>query len=197
MIRVKTLLTRTDKIRHDRKKKHPVIAKINKATLAMDESGLFMLLTGRSADLLTHKTLHGSRRKVYGVLAKLYFDDDGKTIKNPRCFCHCGCDDFKFRSEVALAIRGSSVIVNSNGAFPKITNPTARPQLCKHMLAFLEKCMNYVNKNKNIKTSGISKDVKSDRELVDALRSERKSPPNLKRMFHNYFGQSRISATRM
>lgn len=196
MLRLKTLLFRTSKDRHDRKRKHPVISKINKASLAMDGSGLFVLFTGKSVDLKSHRErLRG--RGPYAMLAKLYFDDeDGKKMQNPKCFIHCSCDDFKFRSEVALAIRGSSAIVYSNGMMPKITNPNSVPHVCKHSLAFLEKCVAYLARNKDIPASKTPKAIKSDRELIESLHKPRTSAPDVRRMFRNYFANHSITGTR-
>lgn len=52
----------------------------------------------------------------------------------------CDCEDFKFRFAWAIAQRGSSrtgsqSLNKSNGKAPKITNPSGRPSLCKHLLA--------------------------------------------------------------
>lgn len=51
-----------------------------------------------------------------------------------KVWCWCSCDNFKFTSEVALAKKGSSTIVQSNGAPPKITNPKREPRVCKHLV---------------------------------------------------------------
>jgi hypothetical protein len=40
------------------------------------------------------------------------------------------CEHFLFNDEVALTRYGSSTVVNSNGAYPKITNPQLRPSIC-------------------------------------------------------------------
>jgi hypothetical protein len=56
---------------------------------------------------------------------------------NTRCWCWCSCPYFKFNCEVALASKGSSVVVQSNGQRPRFTNPTEDPRVCKHvMMAF-------------------------------------------------------------
>jgi hypothetical protein len=96
-----------------------------------DERGAFYLVKGLAIDPTT-------TRKNYRQITKIYLDKSNKVPLNPKVFVWCGCAWFKYHCEVALAIRGSSYIVSSNGALPKITNPTARPQVCKHALAFLK-----------------------------------------------------------
>jgi hypothetical protein len=49
-----------------------------------------------------------------------------------RCWVWCNCPYFKYHCEVALAHRGSSSIINSNGAPPVFTNPRQIPLICKH-----------------------------------------------------------------
>lgn len=51
---------------------------------------------------------------------------------------HCSCPYFTYYLEVALKLKGSSDIYDSNGARPRITNPTLRPYLCKHLVAALD-----------------------------------------------------------
>lgn len=50
------------------------------------------------------------------------------------CWVHCDCEYFLYNLEVALAARGSSNVITSNGNFPKVRNPRMRPYLCKHLL---------------------------------------------------------------
>jgi len=45
---------------------------------------------------------------------------------------HCSCEYFTYYIEVALAARGSSTVLDSNGNFPRIRNPKFVPHLCKH-----------------------------------------------------------------
>ncbi len=47
----------------------------------------------------------------------------------------CTCEDFKYRCEYALAYRGYSIILHSNGEPPVIKNPRLSPFLCKHIIA--------------------------------------------------------------
>lgn len=194
MLRLKTLLTRTPTNRHQRKIRNPVIAKVTKSTLAMDEGGLFLLMHGKAVDLKHAREL-GS--KPHLQVAKLYFDDQNvKKMTNPKTFVWCACKDFTFRCEVALAIRGSSVVVYSNGALPKSTNPNAVPQLCSHCLAFLEKCVLETKKASTVNETQQPKLVGSDRELIEGLKRPTGQHPNLKRMFKNYFASAGISSTR-
>ena len=46
----------------------------------------------------------------------------------------CDCGFFLYRCEVALARRGSSSIVYSNGKRPVHTNPRMVPYVCKHAI---------------------------------------------------------------
>lgn len=49
----------------------------------------------------------------------------------------CSCGDHLFRAEVALSYRNAADIIYSNGNFPIETNPTLKPQVCKHILKCL------------------------------------------------------------
>lgn len=51
-----------------------------------------------------------------------------------RVWCSCNCPMFLYYLEVALTLRGSSSILYSNGRVPKITNPSMKPSLCKHLI---------------------------------------------------------------
>ena len=56
---------------------------------------------------------------------------------NTRCWAWCSCPYFLYNCEVALASKGSSVVVQSNGQRPRFTNPNEDGRLCKHVvLAF-------------------------------------------------------------
>lgn len=191
MLRLKTLLSRTPANRFARKRRHPVIAKVTKSVLAMDDGGMFMLMHGKSADI-QHMREHKSKGPHLQV-AKIYMDEDGK-ITNPKTFVWCDCQDFTYRCEVALALRGSSAVVNSNGALPKHTNPNAVPMLCSHGLAFLEKCLVAAKAPKPSTVDKLPKTIRSDRELIESLRRPQAQHPNLKRMFKDYFAQASIQA---
>lgn len=111
----------------------PCRARISSATMNADGFGVYHLFKGRVIDPTTTRT-------PYPQIVKMYTDRRGNIPENPKIFCWCGCAWFKYNCEVALAIRGSSAIISTNGALPKITNPTSRPQVCKHMLTFLKSC---------------------------------------------------------
>lgn len=49
--------------------------------------------------------------------------------------CSCECKDFVFRQEYALAQSENSMIKNSNGKYPDVTNPDLKKYVCKHILA--------------------------------------------------------------
>jgi hypothetical protein len=50
-----------------------------------------------------------------------------------RVWCWCSCPYFKYHCEVALAHKGSSSVVQSNGQRPRFTNPKMHPRVCKHV----------------------------------------------------------------
>ena len=52
---------------------------------------------------------------------------------NTRVWCWCSCPYFKYHCEVALARKGSSSVVQSNGQRPRFTNPRLEPRVCKHV----------------------------------------------------------------
>lgn len=92
--------------------------------MSFDEHGEFKLIMGVSKD-------HDSR-VPHVWTAKIYGE-----ARNPRseAWVHCNCEYFLFNCEVALAVQGSSTVVNSNGKRPKITNPSMKPKICKHLVA--------------------------------------------------------------
>lgn len=49
-------------------------------------------------------------------------------------WCWCSCPYFKYHCEVALAKKGSSSVVQSNGQRPRHTNPRLEPRVCKHTI---------------------------------------------------------------
>lgn len=49
----------------------------------------------------------------------------------------CNCPYFKYHCEVALAHKGSSTVVHSNGQRPRFTNPGLEPRVCKHVYLLL------------------------------------------------------------
>jgi hypothetical protein len=128
MVRISTMLHRTPAKIH--RNSQNCRAKITMATMEADSQGAYVFVKSIVIDPTTTRTNHR-------VLAKLYVDKKtGKPPKDPKCWVHCSCGYFKFFSETALCLVGSSSIINSNGALPKITNSTAKPSTCKHCLAF-------------------------------------------------------------
>lgn len=128
MIHLVTILQRTPGNIH--RNSQNCRAKVTSSVINSDAGGEHFLVKGLAMDPTTTKT-------NYRLVAKLYLNKNDELPNNPKVFVWCGCPWFKYFCEVALAIRGSSYIINSNGALPKITNPTAKPQVCKHCLAFL------------------------------------------------------------
>lgn len=77
---------------------------------------------------------NGPRRvtiKAYG--------DPRKNIFQRSTWVTCSCPWFLFFCEYALAKRGSSDIINSNGKPPIITNPRQWPYICKHVIAITQR----------------------------------------------------------
>ena len=77
--------------------------------------------------------------RMYDVLIKQYATkresfQRGFTPQK-RTWVHCSCPFFLFTCEVALARRGSSAVVNSNGKPPRKRNPRMVPLMCKHLAA--------------------------------------------------------------
>ncbi len=114
------------------------VARITSAEVFLDDNGAFKFMQGHVVDPPAPGPWPGSRGP-YTVIAKLYMSETKEAVENPKVFIWCDCEYFKFHCETSLAIRGSSAIINSNGALPKVTNPGGRPQVCKHCLAFLRK----------------------------------------------------------
>ena len=68
------------------------------------------------------------------VIVRLYHSIAGGGMQDRPVWVHCSCEWFTYNSEYAFALAGSSDIINSNGDWPKIRNPKARPYLCKHLV---------------------------------------------------------------
>jgi hypothetical protein len=145
--------------------------RITSSTMNADDNGSYYFVRGTSMDRFTS-------RKAYKIVAKIYTTRDGKMPNNPKVFIWCACAWFKFNCEVALAIRGSSYIANSNGALPKITNPTARPQVCKHCLAFLRTVRSRPMVIKTKTSRATSSQETADDALSDAMSSRSRRPSN-------------------
>lgn len=149
-------------------------AKVTSSVVNSDAGGEHFLVKGLAMDPTTTKT-------NYRQIAKVYMNNQGLVPNNPKVFVWCGCPWFKYFCEVALAIRGSSYIINANGALPKITNPTARPQVCKHMLAFLRKIQSQPDLLRAMATqrvhasaAGRSRDAHIDDLMISHARSHRR-----------------------
>ena len=98
-----------------------------KASLDVDEKGPHKYFTAdaKALDGVRHVTI-----RLYGPAAA----DGAMKLNNP-VWVHCSCPYHKYYVEVALAARGSSSVLLSNGRFPKIRNPGMRPYLCKHAVS--------------------------------------------------------------
>lgn len=75
--------------------------------------------------------------KVWQIHVRIYgrMRSDGAMKANNRAWVHCSCPYFRYHVEVADAARGSSNVITSTGAYPKIRNPRMKPHLCKHLFA--------------------------------------------------------------
>lgn len=82
---------------------------------------------------LVKATCVGDTSPRYVVL-QLY----GDGLKS-HCWATCTCEWWLYHCEVAVDRKGSSSVIHSNGAPPKITNPKMVPSLCKHIAAALLK----------------------------------------------------------
>ena len=102
-----------------------VASKVLNCTLGQDEDGVFKQVTCVAVSDTIPRTivwrLYQTRNKAFTI--------------NSLTWVHCGCEDWTYRWEVADTIRGSSSVINSNGAMPRIRNARTRPGLCKHALA--------------------------------------------------------------
>lgn len=70
-----------------------------------------------------------------------------------RVWVHCSCPYFLYYLEVALTKRGASSVINSNGKFPRVTNPQTVPYLCKHLFAAAVPAIKVQAKKSNKKIS--------------------------------------------
>jgi hypothetical protein len=61
----------------------------------------------------------------------------GTRNKNTLAWVSCDCEYFLYHCEVALQKKGSTDVIYSNGARPKITNPRMLAAVCKHCIAVL------------------------------------------------------------
>lgn len=84
------------------------------------------------------------------------------------CVVDCGCPDFRYRWAWANKQRGASVVgpQSLNQAInraPRITNPTSRPGLCKHILA----CKQYIEGLMGSFRRDLPDDSEKLRKLID------------------------------
>lgn len=54
---------------------------------------------------------------------------------NAKVWVTCTCEHWMYVNEVAVKRKGSTDIMHSNGARPKITNPNMVASICKHLVA--------------------------------------------------------------
>lgn len=79
--------------------------------------------TGRAYTLIIRN--HGTKKDAHDFFFK----------PESNLWVHCSCPYFTFNLEVALTLRKSSSIYDSNGEMPRIKNPYLKPYLCKHLYA--------------------------------------------------------------
>lgn len=109
--------------------------------LEKDQRGQHKVYRAKAKTTRARQPNKNSRSKVklsgqtYDVVIKLYGKPmkDGRMKPNNRAWVHCTCPYFLYYNEVALAARGSSEVISSNGALPNIRNPRMKPYLCKHL----------------------------------------------------------------
>jgi hypothetical protein len=101
------------------------------AHIERDDKGEAKVFVGTLKTNLPGKKPRHVTIKMYGSRTA-----NGRMRKGTRhpCWVHCDCEYFLYYLEVSVAARGSSNVLTSNGAFPKIRNPRMRPYLCKHLL---------------------------------------------------------------
>jgi hypothetical protein len=75
------------------------------------------------------KCPEGGSGKWHRVVVRFY----GSLNMNTRVWCWCDCSYFKYNCEVALASKGSSAVIQSNGQRPRHTNSRLEPRVCKHV----------------------------------------------------------------
>ncbi len=105
------------------------------------------------------------------------FYGGGKIRPSAPVWVTCSCPFWKYYCEVAVAATGSSTVVHSNGAAPKVRNPSMTPMLCKHLFKVGVHGLEAL-KETNLPDSFFYEQQrgKKSRELLDQ-RSERYIPP--------------------
>jgi hypothetical protein len=59
----------------------------------------------------------------------------GSSADNLPVWVSCTCPAFRYYSEVAVKNQGNSDVLESDGSFPRINNPSMAPYMCKHLFA--------------------------------------------------------------
>jgi len=77
--------------------------------------------------------IHSKATTVPRLIQLRLYGTKGATLFEHSAWTHCSCEYFLYYLEVALAARGSSSIITSNGEYPGIRNPSLRPHVCKHI----------------------------------------------------------------
>lgn len=105
-----------------RKRSNDVKFKKTKSIIDKDENGVYKLVTYRAIATTIPRVI---TFKVYQLRNKRFTASSSTWV-------HCSCENYLYQWEVANTARGSSSIMNSNGAMPRIRNPRMRAGLCKH-----------------------------------------------------------------
>jgi hypothetical protein len=94
-----------------------------------------------SDDIGDHKFVLANVKATDGdrTAAIKFYQLSKRNLVNSESWVYCSCPYFKYYLEVALTARESASILESNGAFPFIRNPSMRPYLCKHLAALSKK----------------------------------------------------------
>jgi len=109
------------------------------------------------------------------LVARFY----GPVSASTNVWCWCSCPYFKYHCEVALASKGSSAVVQSNGQRPRFTNPKMIPRVCKHLFllfAIAAKDEKKVQEKKKRE----KKDPKTQKKVEIKKASDKKKQEQLK-----------------
>lgn len=109
------------------------------------------------------------------VAARFYGPLSVKTLT----WCWCSCPYFKYHCEVALASKGSSAVVQSNGQRPRFTNPKMLPKVCKHVYLLFTLAAKDSKKKEQLKKAKeknpkASKKKEAIKKAADKKRAEQK-----------------------
>lgn len=131
MIKAKTMMGLTPPA--VRKRSRDCQTMVVKSVLSSDD-------IGRAVKVVVTRSYatDGVRYGIYKFyLPKTHLAKKGKDPLNTTSWVWCSCPYFKYTCEVALWFRNASSIIFSNGAFPRVRNPSIRPFVCKHLYAGL------------------------------------------------------------